>query len=399
MTKKVAVPHDPRQLEAAFAQFNAVSGQLIDAYSQLEAQVHVLNAQLEAANSQLRSKMEENAALAERLSRLLSALPAGVVEMDAVGCVRHENPAAARMLGRSTLGLCWQQVETLLEATELTDTYLVPGDEDGPARRVSLQYQDLPEQGGRIVLMHDVTRLHQLSGELANQQRLAAMGSMAASLAHQLRTPLATAMLYTANLRNPGLAEAERSRFIDKSLARLKALEGLIQNMLSFVRGHVSELEGLDAAGLAEEVRAIMAPLCQARDVALDCQVGVDSAITVSGDRKALSGALLNLLENALFFTPSGGQVGLRVRQTGGQVMFEVTDTGPGLSAEVKARMFEPFFTTRSGGTGLGLAIVKKVAEELAGTVSCENRPEGGARFVLSLPAATAGPTGAREKA
>ncbi|CUA81455.1 His Kinase A (phospho-acceptor) domain/Histidine kinase-, DNA gyrase B-, and HSP90-like ATPase [Gulbenkiania indica] len=399
MTKKVAVPHDPRQLEAAFAQFNAVSGQLIDAYSQLEAQVHVLNAQLEAANSQLRSKMEENAALAERLSRLLSALPAGVVEMDAVGCVRHENPAAARMLGRSTLGLCWQQVETLLEATELTDTYLVPGDEDGPARRVSLQYQDLPEQGGRIVLMHDVTRLHQLSGELANQQRLAAMGSMAASLAHQLRTPLATAMLYTANLRNPGLAEAERSRFIDKSLARLKALEGLIQNMLSFVRGHVSELEGLDAAGLAEEVRAIMAPLCQARDVALDCQVGVDSAITVSGDRKALSGALLNLLENALFFTPSGGQVGLGVRQTGGQVMFEVTDTGPGLSAEVKARMFEPFFTTRSGGTGLGLAIVKKVAEELAGTVSCENRPEGGARFVLSLPAATAGPTGAREKA
>lgn len=399
MTKKVAVPHDPRQLEAAFAQFNAVSGQLIDAYSQLEAQVHVLNAQLEAANSQLRSKMEENAALAERLSRLLSALPAGVVEMDAVGCVRHENPAAARMLGRSTLGLCWQQVETLLEATELTDTYLVPGDEDGPARRVSLQYQNLPEQGGRIVLMHDVTRLHQLSGELANQQRLAAMGSMAASLAHQLRTPLATAMLYTANLRNPGLAEAERSRFIDKSLARLKALEGLIQNMLSFVRGHVSELEGLDAAGLAEEVRAIMAPLCQARDVALDCQVGVDSAITVSGDRKALSGALLNLLENALFFTPSGGQVGLRVRQTGGQVMFEVTDTGPGLSAEVKARMFEPFFTTRSGGTGLGLAIVKKVAEELAGTVSCENRPEGGARFVLSLPAATAGPTGAREKA
>lgn len=399
MTKKVAVPHDPRQLEAAFAQFNAVSGQLIDAYSQLEAQVHVLNAQLEAANSQLRSKMEENAALAERLSRLLSALPAGVVEMDAVGCVRHENPAAARMLGRSTLGLCWQQVETLLEATELTDTYLVPGDEDGPARRVSLQYQDLPEQGGRIVLMHDVTRLHQLSGELANQQRLAAMGSMAASLAHQLRTPLATAMLYTANLRNPGLAEAERSRFIDKSLARLKALEGLIQNMLSFVRGHVSELEGLDAAGLAEEVRAIMAPLCQARDVALDCQVGVDSAITVSGDRKALSGALLNLLENALFFTPPGGQVGLGVRQTGGQVMFEVTDTGPGLSAEVKARMFEPFFTTRSGGTGLGLAIVKKVAEELAGTVSCENRPEGGARFVLSLPAATAGPTGAREKA
>ncbi|WP_245622664.1 MULTISPECIES: sensor histidine kinase [Gulbenkiania] len=393
------MPHDPRQLEAAFAQFNAVSGQLIDAYSQLEAQVHVLNAQLEAANSQLRSKMEENAALAERLSRLLSALPAGVVEMDAVGCVRHENPAAARMLGRSTLGLCWQQVETLLEATELTDTYLVPGDEDGPARRVSLQYQDLPEQGGRIVLMHDVTRLHQLSGELANQQRLAAMGSMAASLAHQLRTPLATAMLYTANLRNPGLAEAERSRFIDKSLARLKALEGLIQNMLSFVRGHVSELEGLDAAGLAEEVRAIMAPLCQARDVALDCQVGVDSAITVSGDRKALSGALLNLLENALFFTPSGGQVGLGVRQTGGQVMFEVTDTGPGLSAEVKARMFEPFFTTRSGGTGLGLAIVKKVAEELAGTVSCENRPEGGARFVLSLPAATAGPTGAREKA
>jgi two-component system sensor histidine kinase FlrB len=235
-------------------------------------------------------------------------------------------------------------------------------------------------------LLHDVSRLHHLTVELAHQQKLAAMGGMAASLAHQLRTPLATAMLYTANLKQEGLRPEDRAKFVDKSLARMKALEGLIQNMLGFVRGQTSALEVLDVDVLVEDVAAVLIPQCHERGMIWDCNKLLPSAITVMGDRKALQGALVNLLENAMHFSPEGGRIGLLVSLQGEQVHFRVEDDGVGLNGADPARLFEPFFTTRPGGTGLGLSIVKKVAEELAGSVVGGDRPEGGAYFELSLP-------------
>ncbi|MBV8047664.1 MAG: HAMP domain-containing histidine kinase, partial [Paludibacterium sp.] len=232
----------------------------------------------------------------------------------------------------------------------------------------------------------DVTRLNQLSGELARQEKLAAMGSMAASLAHQLRTPLSTALLYAANLKKTDLKEEDRNRFIDKILTRLKALEGLIQNMLGFVRGQVMECEPLDLAIVLDDLHAVFLPQCQARNIEFVCATVPPSAITVMGDRKALLGAMTNLLENALFFSPEGSRIELAISQADGMVCLQVLDAGPGIAQAEQARLFEPFYTTRSGGTGLGLAIVKKVAEELGGHVDCRNRPQGGARFDFFLP-------------
>jgi two-component system sensor histidine kinase FlrB len=381
MTKNVTKLQDQQQLEAAFEQFNAVSDQLIDAYRQLESQVNVLNAQLDEANNALRQQVSANAALAERLGMLLEALPAGVLELSSDGRVVSENPTAIQMLGRHTLGQDWGEVLPLLQPTEIDESFRA---ESG--LHLTLQYKDLPALGGRIVLLHDVTRMNLLSGELARQEKLAAMGSMAASLAHQLRTPLSTAMLYAANLKKADLKEDDRNRFIDKILTRLKALESLIQNMLGFVRGHVSQREPLDIALILEDLCAVFMPQCQARAIDFVCASVPASAITVVGDRKALVGALTNLLENAVFFSPAGTRIELSVSRRGSLLCLAVDDSGPGVRDEEMARLFEPFYTTRSGGTGLGLAIVKKVAEELDGQVSCANRPEGGARFEFCLP-------------
>jgi two-component system sensor histidine kinase FlrB len=392
MPRIVSKSQDEQTLQAAFEQFNAVSGKLIDAYQQLESQVNVLNAQLDEANSALRQQVSANAALAERLGMLLEALPAGVIELSPQGVVQTENPMAKQMLGQAVSGHAWDAVLDGLEASEIEQTYRVPASE----RQLTLHYKDLPALGGRLVLLNDVTRLNQLSSELARQQQLAAMGSMAASLAHQLRTPLSTAMLYTANLKQAGLREQDRDRFTDKALARLRALEGLIQNMLGFVRGHVSRLEVLDLPAIVDELTAVFLPPCQAKMIELDCTCSLPSAITVMGDRKALVGALTNLLENALHFSPPGSRVSLRVRCEGESLCLAVEDAGPGIAAENMARLFEPFFTTRSGGTGLGLAIVKKVAQELGGRVSCHNMSTGGACFEVYLPRASAGSEGER---
>ncbi|MBV8681117.1 MAG: HAMP domain-containing histidine kinase [Aquitalea sp.] len=375
---------DQEMLEAAFEQFNTVSSQLIEAYRQLEVQVNVLNAQLDEANNQLRKQRDENAELAERLGMLLEALPAGVVQLSANGLVVAENPAAQLLLQGEHAGQAWDAVMAGWTSSEMDGTYTLPAQQG--ACRLALQYQDLPASGGRIVLLHDVSRLHHLTVELAHQQKLAAMGGMAASLAHQLRTPLATAMLYTANLKQEGLRPEDRARFVDKSLARMKALEGLIQNMLGFVRGQTSALEPLDVAALVEDVSGILIPQCHERGMIWDCNIQLPSAITVMGDRKALQGALVNLLENAMQFSPEGGRIGLLVYLQEGKVCFRVEDDGTGLNGIDPARLFEPFFTTRTGGTGLGLSIVKKVAEELSGVIVGGDRLVGGAYFELSLP-------------
>ncbi|WP_434633731.1 sensor histidine kinase [Chromobacterium sp. CV08] len=376
---------DQQQLEAAFEQFNAVSGQLIDAYRQLEVQVNVLNAQLDEANNQLRKQRDENAALAERLGLLLKVLPAGVVELAPDGRVIAENLAAESLLNGCYKGEMWSDLLSRLQRSELDDTYELEHAEG--IRRLTLQYQELPASGGRIVLIHDVTRLHQLTGELAQQQKLASMGSMAAALAHQLRTPLASAMLYTANLKQDIPRPEDRARFVDKSLARMRALEGLIQNMLGYVRGQVSSLETVEVAALLDDVCPALAPQCHDKGVFFDCNLPDTSAITVLVDRKVLQGALINLLENALQFTPAGGRIGLAVVEQADGVVFRVDDSGPGVDAAAMDRIFEPFFTLRPGGTGLGLAIVKKVAEELGGDVRCYNKVTGGACFELRLPA------------
>lgn len=388
MTRSISNLKDQQMLEAAFEQFNTVSGQLIDAYKQLEAQVFVLNAQLDEANNQLRKQRDENAALAERLTMLLEVLPAGVVELSQEGLVVAENAAVIGLLGRTVLFLKWEYVTKNLDPSVVDDTYVLRLD-DGSVRRLAFQYQNLPASGGRIVLIHDVSRLHQLTVELARQQKLAAMGEMAASLAHQLRTPLATAMLYTANLRQDNIRNEDRLRFVDKSLARMKALEGLIQNMLGFVRGQVSVLETLDVATLVEEVCGVMAPQCGDKSLYFDCHIDLPSAIKVLGDKKALQGALINLLENAVHFSPVSGRIGFWVVLSGeSRVVFAVEDEGAGIAPDNLDKLFEPFYTTRSGGTGLGLAIVKKVVNELGGDVSCSNREHGGARFELCLPVA-----------
>ncbi|BEV71900.1 MULTISPECIES: PAS domain-containing sensor histidine kinase [unclassified Paludibacterium] len=383
MPKNVSKLPDQQQLEAAFEQFNAVSDQLIGAYSQLESQVNVLNQQLDEANNALRRQVEANAELAERLGMLLEALPAGVIELSEDGRVISENPTAIQMLGRHILGENWQDILPLLQPTELDQSYRLAS-----GCHLTLQYKDLPASGGRIALLHDVTRLNQLSGELARQEKLAAMGSMAASLAHQLRTPLSTALLYAANLKKTDLKEEDRNRFIDKILTRLKALEGLIQNMLGFVRGQVTEREPLDMALVLDDLNAVFLPQCQSRGINFVCASVPASAITVMGDRKALVGAMTNLLENAVFFSPQGSTIELNLTQTADSLCLQVCDAGPGIPQAEQERLFEPFYTTRSGGTGLGLAIVKKVAEELGGRVSCSNRPQGGAAFEFCLPVA-----------
>lgn len=224
-----------------------------------------------------------------------------------------------------------------------------------------------------------------LRESLARQERLAALGEMAAHLAHRLRTPLATALLYASQLRQPGLPAAERSRFADKTVERLHDLERLIADMLQFVRGASPAYEQVAASDILQKVFHTIEPQALARGLALDLRDDSDGC-SLEADRQGLCGALLGLLDNAMQASTAGARIGLGASLQGAHLAFHVSDTGTGIAHEAQARLFEPFFTTRSQGTGLGLALVRAVTEAHGGKVQVHSTPGAGSEFVLSVP-------------
>ena len=378
------------ELQRAFAVFNQVSHELTQAYMALQARVESLTSELAVANGELRRQYQEKEALSERLSLLLNALPAGVVVLDSAARVGEANPAARQMFGDAVLGGEWSRVQAELIATEAPDEWLLG------ARRMSIAESPLDSAGGRLLLVHDITAAHALKANAERNQRLAAMGEMAASLAHQLRTPLATALLYSANLAQPDLSETARTRFAGKAAEQLRRLERLIQDVLLFTRGESLGRDRIELRSLLDEAAQTIAPLCAERGVRFVPTLEVGDFI-MTGSRKALAGALINLLENALqaceASPPGDGQVTLAAQVDQGLVSVSVRDSGVGMSAETQARIFEPFFTTRGQGTGLGLAIALGVARAHGGRISVQSRPGAGSEFILALPVASPGTT------
>lgn len=377
----IEMPTDPARLAEAFRLFNQVSEELSSAYGALERQVEALTEELAAANGALRQQYQEKAALTERLTRLLEALPAGVAVLDRDGRLDVANPAADHLLGTPALGMSWADIERrCLKATE-TAGEMLAGE-----RRVAMTMTSLDAAGGRIVLLHDVTEAHSLKAQAERHERLAAMGEMAAQLAHQLRTPIAAALLYAGNLENPDLPTATRVSIAQKTVGRLKHLERLIQDMLLFARGEVLGREAFAVEDLLAELAHTFEPLARARGVEFDL-MPAPAGLELTGNRKALTGALTNLLENALqvFAVGVGGRVSLGVEVLAERLAFRVKDNGPGMPPDIVARLFEPFYTTRAEGTGLGLAIARGVARAHGGGIDVDSAPGVGTEFVLTV--------------
>lgn len=352
------------ELAEAFAAFSRASEELSSAYGALQGQVSQLT---------------------ERLSVLMEALPAGVLVLDRIKMVLQANRAAERLLGSGLVGRPWSLLESSLAPTE------TPGEwrfESGAQMlRLAVALTPLESGEGFIVLLHDVSDTHRMRLQVERNERLAAMGEMVAGLAHQLRTPLAAALLYVGNLSQPELGPAERGMVVDRALERLRLLERLIRDMLLFARGDTQERQRFGACDLAVELTHTLEPVARARQVNFKDMCACPDA-RLTGDRKALAGALTNLLENAVQATPGGGEVSLSVARTGEQVCFEVRDTGRGMSEDLLGRIFEPFFTTRAEGTGLGLAIARSVARAHGGDIDVKSALGAGTTFSMYLPEA-----------
>lgn len=370
----------------ALASLAAVSRELDGGYRELQQEVSRLRADLAASRTARLHELAEKERLLSRLASLLAALPGGVVIVDPEDAIRDANPAALDLLGEPLLGEAWPEVAA--RNPEL---------ESGRRgrRHLSVGSRILGKDGERVVLITDTTELHDLQEKLGRRQRLAALGEMAAQLAHQIRTPLSSTTLYLAQLARTDLAPDDRARICDRLGGRLQHMEGLIESMLGFVRGRPPELKLLPLRDVLEQTAIAVTPQLPG-NVELSF-FPIDDTLWLEGDADALVGMLSNLVSNAAEISEGAVSVDVWAGATSrDSLQIRVRDNGPGIRDDALDRLFDPFFTTRAGGTGLGLAVVAMTASHHGGEVLARNRDGGGAEFIIDLPARPRPESGAR---
>jgi two-component system, sensor histidine kinase FlrB len=361
------------ELQAAFLAFGSVSDQLSGAFDSLRAEVARLRVELGEAHAG-----KEH--LAGRLSALIKGLPGGVLVLDSGGEIQECNPVARELLGEPLLA---QSFTAVLARAAVSIGGAGEHIELCTRRFVNISRREL-ESGGEVVLLTDVTESHLMQVFLTRQQRLLTLGELAAGLAHQIRTPLAAALLYASQMTLPGRLSSDLARCAERTVGSLKQLDKLVNDMLAFAHGGAAR-EVVSVSALLEQVAQWLRPALR-RGVRLTIRTQAPD-LMVRANAPSLVSAVLNLATNALQAATADLDLELLARRAAdGRAQIVVSDNGPGVPAHIRERIFEPFFTTRARGNGIGLAIVKSVVEAHQGSVSLADAPAG-ATFIIDLPA------------
>lgn len=338
-----------------------------------------------------------------RLQEFLSAIqasPNGVVLLDSQGRIEWCNQTAADHFGfdarRDLLQLVGNLVRdpvftAYLAGGDFADGVVMPGPQSSNSRPVRLAVQLHPYGAGRMLMMSRDVTLH--------EQVDAMRRDFVANVSHEIRTPLTVLAGFIETMQSLPLDSVERQRYLALMAQQAERMQTLVNDLLT-----LSRLEGSPAARADQwvDVRRLIGQCEQeARELSMlmaqmghDLQVVIECDSEVAGAQAELHSAMGNLVNNAVRYTPTGGQIVVRWRVLpGGDGEFSVSDSGPGIAAEHLPRLTERFYrvdrsrSRESGGTGLGLAIVKHVAQRHGGHLTIDSRPGSGSRFAITLPA------------
>jgi signal transduction histidine kinase len=234
-----------------------------------------------------------------------------------------------------------------------------------------------------------------LEGRMRQLQTLAAAGEVAASLAHEIGSPLNVILGRTRMMAARPDTSANTKRDLEIVAAQTERITRVVRKLLDISRPPKGRVEQVDVREVVEETLAFIQPECKKRRIAQSSSFDPDAPARVLADRDQLVQIVFNLCHNAIQAQSEGGRIDVRVKRAAEPISgapalaIEVADSGPGVPAELRGRIFDPFVTTKKGegGTGLGLAIVDGMVRELGGRVTVDDSPGGGACFRVEIPA------------
>jgi len=343
------------------------------------------------------------------MRNVLQSIPTGVLTLDPRGAVTSLNSAAERLLGLRASAVVGRGLEELQVSADLVAwirdarrgerlvheadlTLVVDGDRRATVRASASELRDEAGRSqGLVILLRDITDVNRLETQLRRADKLAALGTLAAGVAHEVKNPL-HALTLNLHLLEKEIGTAEPSspearEYFTILRSEVQRIHRIVDNFLRFSKPSILEVKPLDLHALLERVLSLLA--FEAADHGVTIETAFDPALTmVAGDEGQLSQVFLNLGINALQAMPDGGALVVRSRLDRGSAEVAVQDSGHGIEADIVPHIFNPYFTTRSRGIGLGLAIAHRIVEGHQGTMDVETTAGKGTTMIVRLPVA-----------
>jgi two-component system nitrogen regulation sensor histidine kinase GlnL len=358
------------------------------------------------AKLQARNRMLE--ATRDFLTRIIEGAAEAIITRDAEGKVTSWNPAAEaiygwsaeEMLGRTAEVLIspddpgaradYEKMRILVEAgTSVRDWESRRIRKDGKPITVSVTMAPIYDSFGRYAgstgIVRDVTAIKEMEARLLEQERLAAVGELAAIVAHEVRNPLAGIRGACEILLEGYRADDARTEIGREVLHQVDRLNGTVTDLLLYARPKAMDPVPTDFHALLDRVLNVLREEAEARGIAIERVLDPDPPVVVA-DGRQLEQVLINLLQNAFHVVPEDGRVRIETSHGNGALVASIEDNGPGIPPDRLERIFKPFYTTRTQGTGLGLAICKKIVDAHGGRIDVVSPSGSGARFTITLP-------------
>lgn len=395
-------------LSRGFELFSKETERLSKAYGVLHSQFRKVNQKLEETNTRLAKKVEELHVLTNYLDNILGRMSQGLLFIDSEGQITTYNEAAAELLEKpvdqvlyqkfsdlfadETFGYSMSQALIKKKAPKMTHISLqFP---DGRKKEVEVSTtcathvpdsvsSDLSE--GLIVLLRDITEFKQLQILASRNDRMKALGEMAAQVAHEIRNPLGGIKGFASLLHRDLHDKPELLRLTDYIVEGANTLDRLVTQVLNFSRPFTLEFKNTNLAELLNELKETLLAENALHDT-IEFSLQIDKPISCSVDAGLLKAALHNLLMNAIQAMPDGGKLTVKLNSNSTKAEIEIIDTGVGIPQEHLKKLFSPFFSTKPDGNGLGLAEAHKVVQAHGGEITVDSYSGCGTCFTIKIP-------------
>lgn len=389
-----------------FASFNSTLKTLNESYAALQARYQKIADELGETNERLRLALTEQERTRAFLENVLNSLTSGVLTIDLAGVVNSINPAGCRILGVARDEVVGQRYEALFGggfAAMQPLTQLLGADQPFKNHEKRIQINEhtcvpisssgatIREADGRVIgaleVFSDLTEMKLMEEEIARVKSLAALGEVAAVIAHEVRNPLSGIGGFAALLARELGEDHPQIGYVEKISGGVEKLEQTVSSLLEYARDLKLEATEGDLRELVKETVDSFRIELSARE--MPAQVDLElppERLACRFDREHLSRALNNLLINAHQAAAGESEISVAVEAGGSSATIAVCDHGEPIPEPMREKIFTPFFTTREGGTGLGLALVKKIVDAHHGAIELQNDSATSKSFIITLP-------------
>jgi hypothetical protein len=326
------------------------------------------------------------------VEQLVASVEEALLLFDPWGCAMLASHAAERLLRQPRASLLGRRYGEIFPANQPLGAAIESAVQSRTSAALHLQglavnYDPLPG-GGFLLRMRDVEGRKLLETQLGLATRLTAINRLTGGVAHEIKNPLNSIALHLELLRARVLPEVpSASGEIEIIAEEISRLDRVVRTFLDYTKPVELQTEDIDLRELATELARLVRPEATRSDIHLEVQVP-DDPVPVRGDRDLLRQAALNVVRNGIEATPKGGTLTVTLRQDEEEAVLSVKDTGPGIPAEDRDRIFELYYSTKEGGSGIGLAMTFRAVQLHGGSISVDSEPGAGSVFHLRLPLA-----------